>query len=278
MAHEIGGDFRHRSILVGGFRPFSASGLDFDQWMLRPPANVGDSFYTFLMAVATRSTSDELARLRAQLDRVERKRAEAPVLPTAPVIADLLPERGLRVGGTYAVPESTSLLLALLAEPSQAGKWCAIIGIPWFGAEAAAGFGIDLERVVLVPEPGDRWLAVAAAVSEVVPLVVLRPGGRVRDADAARLSARLRDRGGVLLVQGMWPDAQAVLTADDPEWSGLDEGAGVLESRTVTITATSRRAPSPKRARVRLPGATGALEAVSEAAAVQPIARLRAAG
>src|SRR5690554_1373098 len=113
------------------------------------------------------SPADELRRLRAQLDRAQAPRVEAPPLPVHPLLAPLLPEGGLRPGSSYAVSASPSLLLALIASASQAGSWCAAIGMPTLGAEAAASFGVDLERLVLIPEPGPRWLAVAAAVAEV---------------------------------------------------------------------------------------------------------------
>ena len=38
--------------------------------------------------------------------------------------------------------------MALLVGPSQAGSWCAVIGMPEFGVEAAEGMGIDLDRLV----------------------------------------------------------------------------------------------------------------------------------
>jgi len=41
-----------------------------------------------------------------------------------------------------------------------------VVGVPEFGVEAASSFGIDLERLVLVPNPGDQWLAVTAAIAD----------------------------------------------------------------------------------------------------------------
>lgn len=211
------------------------------------------------MATAVRSTSDELARLRAQLDEAQGRRVRTPPLPTHPLIADLLPEAGLRPGETYAVSGSMSLLLALLAPVSQAGSWCAVVGMPALGVEAAESHGIDLDRLVLVPDPGARWLAVTSAVAEVLPIVAVRPQGRVGDADIARLSARLRDRGTVLLVQGTWPQADALLSIDEPEWEGVGDGHGCLHHREVTVTVSSRRWPRPRGARMLLPDVAGAL-------------------
>ena len=207
----------------------------------------------------TRSAPADLAQLRDRLARVERRQADAPVLPVLAALAGILPEPGLRRGSVYALPEaSTSLLLALLAGPSQAGSWCAVVGLPTLGVEAAEDFGVVLDRLALVSEPGERWLTVVSALAEVVPVIGVRPGSGVRPADAARLGARLRDRGGVLLVAGEWPNAHAVLDVQDPVWSGLEDGHGLLQSREVTVTVVSRRSPVPRRARIELPGPDGA--------------------
>ena len=71
--------------------------------------------------------------------------------------------------------DSPSLAMALVAGPSQAGEWIAMVGAPDFGLEAAAGFGIDLERTVVVPRPGEHWLSVAAGLLEVAGVVMVKP-------------------------------------------------------------------------------------------------------
>lgn len=206
-----------------------------------------------------RSTSDELARLRAQIDRVQRRREGPPPLPTQESLARLLPDGGLRPGETYAVSGSTSLLLALLAAPSQSGAWCAAVGMPTLGAEAALAHGVRLDRFVLVPSPGSRWMTVASALTEVLPLVAVRPQSRASDAEVSRLSARLRDRGAVLLVHGVWPQAHAMLSLDEPVWEGLGDGHGHLTQRRVTVTVTSRRHPVPRSERMFIPDPSGAV-------------------
>jgi hypothetical protein len=203
--------------------------------------------------------SGDLHRLRAQVERVQGRRLDAPVLPVVPGIASLLPGGGLRPGSTYSVAPSSALLFSLLAAPSQTGSWCGVVGIPQFGAEAAERAGVDLSRLVLIPEPGTRWLAVTATIAEVLPVVAVRPVGRAADGDIARLAARLRDRGAVLLVQGPWAQAEASIAVAEPDWSGLGDGHGYLAARELTVTVTSRRTPVPRRGRMLLPGADGAL-------------------
>ena len=206
----------------------------------------------------------EVARLRAQLERVQGRKLDAPVLPVHPALASLLPGGGLRPGSAYSLPRSTSLLLALLSQPSQSGSWCAAVGMPRLGAEAAEGLGVDLSRLVLIPDPGARWLTVTATIAEVLPVVAVRPAGRAADGEIARLAARLRDRGAVLLVQGPWPQAEAVLEIADPAWTGLGRGHGYLATRELTVTSSSRRWPRSRRARVMLPDASGQVSVAPE--------------
>jgi hypothetical protein len=144
--------------------------------------------------------------------------------------------------------------MALLAGPSTAGAWCGVVGMPDFGAEAAGRFGIDLERLVLVPHPGDQWLTVTAAVVDVLTVVVVAPPGRAKDGDVARLGARLRQRDATLIVVGDWPQAEAKLSISDSGWQGLGSGNGFLSSRQVTVTATARGGMGASRsARLWLP-------------------------
>lgn len=208
-----------------------------------------------------------LDALRAQLERTQGRRLDAPVLPVYEAFAALLPGGGLRPGAAYSLAPSSALLLALMAGPSQSGAWCAAVGMPELGAEAGEQAGVDLTRLVLIPDPGPRWLAVVATVAEVMPVVAVRPPVRAKDADVARLGARLRDRGTVLLVQGAWPQAEAVLELSEPRWTGLGRGHGHLAEREVTVTVGSRRWPVPRRGRIALPAPDGGAARVEERSA-----------
>ena len=104
----------------------------------------------------------EVHRLRAQVEQVQGRSLDAPALPAYPALSRLLPGGGLRPGSVYTLAPgaaSVSLLLALLAPPSQAGSWCGVVGMPHLGAEAAERLGVDLSRLVVIPDPGSRWLA-----------------------------------------------------------------------------------------------------------------------
>jgi len=167
----------------------------------------------------------------------------------------------LRAGGTYAV-DGLTLAMALLAGPSKAGEWCAVIGADDFGVEAAAELGIVLERTILVPDPQESWLEATAALVDVATLVVVRPTGRVSERVAEKLAARLRTRGSALVAlcdRGIsWPRAEALVTTGGPQWSGLGQGFGHLRARRLEIEVRRGAAP-PRRRSVWFPGPDGAL-------------------
>lgn len=74
--------------------------------------------------------------LRSRIDKMQGSKLAEKRLPTHPVIAGLLPEGALYAGSSYQVHGSMSLLQAMLAGPSLAGGWCAVVGMPDFGIEA----------------------------------------------------------------------------------------------------------------------------------------------
>lgn len=227
------------------------------------------------------------ARLQARIRELETGRPGAtaaagqdatPRLPTHPALAPLL-DGGLRAGAAYRVEQSATLLMALLAAPSAAGSWCAVVGVPEFGAEAAQRYGIELDRLVLVPRPGDQWLNVTAAVAEVMDVVVTRPGPRAGAAATGRLAGRLRSRGTTLLVLGAWPQAEAVLSLSSSDWHGLGLGRGHLTAREATVTVTTRVGGQPRSARLWLPDRDEqfrGLARVAERSGVEPVEPVRA--
>ncbi|NLA28460.1 MAG: hypothetical protein GX875_02220 [Propionibacterium sp.] len=224
---------------------------------------------------ATATPRDDLVqRLRSQADTGARVSQPMAVHPALTGLLD----GGLQPGAAYSV-DGGALLLALLAEPSGSGLWCGVVGIPELGAEAARSAGVVLDRLVLVPKPGERWLSVVASLAEALPIVAVRPPSPVRDGDAARLAARLRERSSVLLVCGDWPRGAAELRITRAQWSGLGAGHGYLCGREVTVSVTSRHSGMPRTARMLLPDANGRL-AAGEVSVVEVSRRprLRAVG
>lgn len=194
------------------------------------------------------------SRVAAQ---AERARVTGRVLPVAPALAELLPAAGLRRGSTVAVHGASSLLLALLAAPTTAGSWAAVVGMPSLGLAAAAEYGVDLSRLALVPRPGAELPGVVAALLDGVDVVAVH-SETVQAAVARRLSARARHRGAVLLAAGAWPGADVELSCRVSAWVGPESGYGHLRERRVEVRAHGRgSAARPVSAVLELPGARG---------------------
>lgn len=202
---------------------------------------------------ANAGPSSVIDELQQRIRSMQATKLDSKLLPTHPALAELLPGGGLKQGAMYSVESSATLLLALLAGPSAAGSWCGVVGVPEFGIEAAESFGIDLERLVLVPHPGDQWLAVTAAIADVLTVVVAKPPRQASEGSLARLAARLRQRGSTLIVVGSWPQTEAMLSLSQSSWTGIGEGSGHLTARQVTVTVSTRLGGRPRSARLWLP-------------------------
>ena len=204
------------------------------------------------IAVATdRSRAETVQQLQARIRAMQATTLGARTLPTAPAVAPLLPGGALKAGVAYAVPGSLALAMLLLAGPSAAGGWCGVVGMPEFGIEAAAGFGIDLARLVLVPQPGEHWLAVTAQIAEVLPIVLVRPpAAGASPGETARLASRLRQSGATLLVAGAWNQAEALLETTGGDWLGVGAGSGYLAGRDAEVLVTAREIRTRHRLRV----------------------------
>ena len=211
--------------------------------------------------------ADRRARLQLVSDRVAPMAlARERTLPLLDELISLFPE-GLRRGSTVSVAGSgsTALALAVAAAASTAGSWVAVVSDPDLGLVAAEEAGIALQRMLVVdPEPSS-WSAAVAALVGAVDIVLVAPRHRVRDAEARRLSGRLRERGSVLVcTNGRWPSgADVQLEVVGSKWSGLGCGHGVLQSRRVTVNGGGRGASArPRSADMLLPGPLGRPEFV----------------
>lgn len=179
------------------------------------------------------------------------------VLAVPPPLAEILPRGGLPRGGVVSVSGasgSVSLLFTLLAAP--ATTWSALVGMPDAGLLAAHELGVDLTRLVLVPDPGPDVLQVLSVLADGVDLIaVVPPTGANFGAAPARLrvlTARLRQSGAVMLVQGRWPGADLVLESRIENWSGIGRGSGRLRDRELVVEVTGRGAAGRRRSAVML--------------------------
>jgi hypothetical protein len=202
-----------------------------------------------------------LVRMAQRIQPVAMAREQ--VLPVLPAFEALLPETGLRRGTVVRAhgPGATSLALALLAGCTQAGSWVAAIGVSGLGLDAADELGVALERLLLVEVPShEQWTSAVGAALDGVDALLVEVPRRLRDADARRIQARLRDRGAVVVVVGGVASFQAdlVVAGQQPTWTGLGAGWGHLQARALSVEVSGRRAASrPRTAVLWLPGPDG---------------------
>lgn len=218
--------------------------------------------------------------MTAGRERARLPGAEQDVLPVLGPLADALPHGGLPRGGVVSVVGtgpgrgvggghgtntpgadehridtgrgSSSLLLSLLAAPTP--RWSALVGMPDIGLAAASELGVDLDHLVVIPDPGPDVLHVLSVLADGVDLIAVgAPRGRWGTPARQRiLTARLRQHGTVLVVVGRWPGADLVLSARHTGWAGLGRGHGRLRDRELTIDIGGRRAGGPRRERTVL--------------------------
>jgi hypothetical protein len=204
------------------------------------------------------------------------------VLVVDEALVEALGVPGLQRGWTVVVdgaPGSgaTSLLFRLLAGPTRSGAWCALVGFPDLGVVAAEELGVALDRLLVVPEPKGHLAAVVAALLEGCDVVAARVAGVLGAQQAARLSARARERRAVLVVAGervgtltlgsrtrpvpVWPaEADLALETLTGSWVGIGEGSGRLVAHGIEVRVHRRRAvPRQQRHQLWLQGHPRAL-------------------
>jgi hypothetical protein len=209
----------------------------------------------------------------------DRGLARERVLPVVQHLAPLLPSGGLVRGETVATrgAAAMSLAIALAVEATAAGSWMAVVDVPTIGLEATSELGIPLERVVRVDtsptSDGRGWAELLAAVVDGFELVLTRVPPSVSPGLVRRVQARLRTRDAVLVVLGaasaMSPAVE--LHTTHAQWVGVERGAGHLQGRRVTVTATGRRVPRPRRAELWLPDHSGKVTPAAEVTASPPV-------
>ncbi len=189
-----------------------------------------------------------------------------------PALSGLLPGGGLRRGSIIAVERPGLLCVTLAAGASAAGAWCAVVGMPQLGVLAAADAGVDVDRLLLVPDPGSRWPQVVAALLDGCELVLLWPPARPSAQVTRRLAAHARRSGGALVVvggvAGGWEGANLWLRVTRPQWIGIGAGHGRLRGRRVQVVAGGRGSGARPRAQWWwLPGPDGAVAVAEQTAA-----------
>ncbi|GAA4706484.1 hypothetical protein [Promicromonospora umidemergens] len=196
------------------------------------------------------SAPTALERARAALQSVERRvgiehrdqvvalAAPGPAPGPAP-LTELLPGGDLPSGVAVTVQASASLMCWLLGA-TQRDRWVALVGWPELSPVALVEAGVDLERVVVVPDVGGRGAAVLAALLDGVEIVVAGPRVALTASERRRLLARARQRDVTLVSPSVWEGAALVLDVGQAQWSGPDRGDHWLRESRLSVVRHSR--------------------------------------
>lgn len=118
--------------------------------------------------------------------------------------------RILHVEGGYA--ELIDALVRLLP----VGGWAGLLNLGDFGWEAAARAGLELGRVLAVPDPKGQEAGVAALLVEAFDIVCIG-GGLLNTRQRRALAAKARSRRCTLLLDAPWPGISRPCGAARPE-------------------------------------------------------------
>ncbi|WP_423464186.1 hypothetical protein ACO229_06430 [Promicromonospora sp. MS192] len=193
-----------------------------------------------------------LERARAALQSVERRvgvEHHTPVeqrerglelTPPSPApLTELLPGGDLPTGAAVTVRGSASLMCWLLGV-TQRDRWVALVGWPELNPVALAEAGVDLERVVVIPEARGHVAVVLAALLDGVEIVVAGPRARLTASERRQLLARARQRAATILSPVSWEGSAFILDVEQARWSGPERGAYWLREAHLSVVRRSR--------------------------------------
>jgi hypothetical protein len=194
--------------------------------------------------------------------------ARERTLPVTAPFDQLLPDglvRGQVVSSQGVAARSVAF--GLVRDALVEGGWMAVVDVSTLGTDAAAEFGVPLERVVRIETGADDdsgtdldWIDVMGAAIDGFDMVLTRvPSGLQsghRPAAVRKLGSRLQQKGAVVVTLGtagaLGGDVE--LTTRRTVWGGLGEGTGHLRRRVVDVEASGRRVPGRRSCSIELMG------------------------
>ncbi len=194
-----------------------------------------------------------LAELSTRLQPVAR--VDEQVLAVRHELVSLFPWGGLRRGSILDVG-SVSLCWWVISEAVREGSWAAVVGLRDAGWASLPEHGVVADRVVAIDTPPpDVAVTALAALVDALDIVVVGPEITLRASDLRRLSARIRERGGVLIGVNPGPAAGSGwaegvdlrIHMKSSRWVGAGRGDGVLHGREVEIEAQGKGAAARPR-------------------------------
>ncbi|MGV0362831.1 hypothetical protein ACUY2X_12225 [Corynebacterium minutissimum] len=198
--------------------------------------------------VAGGSRADQIAALRAQIQRLETPDVAADVQPDVDILAvpeglsALLPSGGLPRKQATACAACAALVVELVSHVSAAGGHVGIVGWPDLLLAQVAEEG-DVSRVIVVPDPGAEPWAVTGVLCEGLDLVVHKGLGELSPTRARPVLAKVRGGQAALLTVGVrLPGTVTEIDADVVAVRGVGRGSGRIRGVDIEVRVASKSA------------------------------------
>jgi hypothetical protein len=199
-----------------------------------------------------RGGATALERARATLRKAEedtgvKPRAEVVTLtqPEPQPLTELLPGGALPTGAVVTVQNSalrrgSASLTTWLLGATQGDRWLGVVGWPALGLVALHEAGVNVERLVVVPDVAGRGAAVLAALLAGFEVVVAGPQLALSPSERRRLLTRARQLDTTLVSALPWEGAALTLEVEQTRWSGPDHGDRYIRDADLTVVRHSK--------------------------------------
>jgi hypothetical protein len=167
------------------------------------------------------------------------------VLPVPAELAAILPGGGLARQAVTEVSDCPPLIVEFITQTTAQGGHVGVIGWPDLSLAGVVERG-DLERVIVVPEPGPDPLAVIGVLVEGLDLVVAHwpVPAELPPARARPLLARLREGVSVLVLVGAWVASPSLrLSAEVITFRGIGAGTGRIRGVDIAVRVEMKGRP-----------------------------------
>ncbi|GAB2500893.1 hypothetical protein CATRI_02465 [Corynebacterium atrinae] len=191
--------------------------------------------------------AEELAGL-SRGERIEllRSRMGAPKLvPTALLgvpseLGRLLPQGGLARRAVTEIADCPALVVELISHATATGGHVGVVGWPELSLAGVSEQG-NLERVIVVPDPGVDPLEVAAVLVEGLDLVIVHSTGQLSPARARPLLAKLREGSAALVFVGLQVASPAArIGATVSTFRGIGLGRGRIQGLDIHVEVEAK--------------------------------------
>lgn len=191
--------------------------------------------------------AEELAGL-SRGERIEllRSRMGAPKLSTTsilqapPELGQLLPQGGLARQAVTEIADCPALIVELISHTTAAGGHVGVVGWPELSLAGVSEQG-NLDRVIVVPDPGVDPLGVAAVLVEGLDLVIVRSTGQLSPVRARPLLAKLRGGSAALVFVGVQIASPAArIGATVSTFRGIGPGRGRIQGLDIHVHVAAK--------------------------------------